>query len=143
MKFKWVFISLFFLCCNFAIAQIGSSIYGKVVNDSNKAPLSGVGVTLFTHDSETQYATTTGNNGVFAFNNIPPGKYRIQASFIGFQPVVTDITVSTTTVNAGVLKLRWMSTTMQTAVIVGKVIPVEQKGDTTEFNAEAYKTHPD
>ncbi len=144
MKHKWLLTSiLFFLCYSFSNAQSGSSIYGKVVNDSNKAPLSGVGVTLFTRDSVRQYAATTGNNGVFAFNNIPPGKYRIQATFIGFQPIVTDVNVSTTTVNAGVLKLRWMPTTMQTAVIVGKVIPVEQKGDTTEFNAEAYKTHPD
>jgi hypothetical protein len=133
---------IIFLCQSFAKAQT-SSIYGKVVNDSDRSPLVGVGVLLYTPDSLHQYTAVTGKTGVFVFDNIDQGKYKLQISYIGFQNIITDVNANKPTVNAGMLKMKWLSTTMKTAVIVGKVIPVEQKGDTTEFNAEAYKTHPD
>jgi hypothetical protein len=143
MKGKLLYILLLiFLCQGFAKAQT-SSIYGKVVNDSDRSPLVGVGVLLYTPDSLQQFTAVTGKNGVFVFDNITQDKYKLQISYIGFQTVITDVNVNKPTVNAGMLKMKCLSTTMKTAVIVGKVIPVEQKGDTTEFNAEAYKTHPD
>ncbi len=143
MKSKWLILLLItFLCYSYTIAQT-SAIYGKVVNDSDRTPLIGVGVVLYTLDSANQFTATTGSNGIFSFSNINPGKYKLQTSYIGFQSVVTDVNVSKPTVNVGQLKLKWLATTMKTAVIVGKVTPVEQKGDTTEFNADAYKTHPD
>lgn len=134
---------LSFFCSYQVAAQALSSVYGKVINDSDHTPLPGVSVVLYTADSTGQYAATTGNNGVFAIFSVPPGKYKLQTSFIGFQPITTTINVSGLTVNAGAFKLKWLTTTMNAAVIVGKVTPVEQKGDTTEFNADAYKTHPD
>lgn len=139
-------ILILFLFLGFTVigySQALSSVYGKVINDTDRTPMAGVSVTLFTPDSAHQYLATSGTNGVFTFSNIPSGKYRLQANFIGFQPVFTTINANTPTVNAGVFRLKWLAATLGTAVIVGKVTPVEQKGDTTEFNADAYKTHPD
>ncbi|MGP8215284.1 MAG: outer membrane beta-barrel protein [Bacteroidia bacterium] len=138
-----VIILSFLFCQRSATAQTYSSIYGKIVNDSNRAPLIGVGITLYTPDSLKQVTVMTGNNGVFMFNNVPAGKYKLRATYIGFQTIITDVNAYKPTVNAGQFRMKWIPTTIGTAVIVGKVIPVEQKGDTTEFNADAYKTQPD
>ncbi|HTB05753.1 MAG TPA: TonB-dependent receptor [Bacteroidia bacterium] len=139
---RFITLLLVLLSNSIVKAQI-NSIYGKVVNDSNHAPMAGVGVLLYTPDTLKQFTAITGNNGVFVFNNVALGNYKIQISYIGFQTVVSDLNVSKPVTNAGVLKLQWLTTTMKTAVVEGKVIPVQQKGDTTEFNADAYKTHPD
>jgi hypothetical protein len=138
--FFGLFVAL--LCSAYTSAQT-SSIYGKVVNDSNHTPMLGVGVLLYSPDSSKQYSAATDKNGIFTIYNVPNGKYKLQTSYIGFQSTITDVNANKPTVNIGALKLKWISTTMQVAVIQGKVIPVEQKGDTTEFNADAYKTHPD
>ncbi len=139
---KYFGLLIVVLFAHIAIAQT-SNIYGKVVNDSNRLPMFGVGVLLYSPDSLKQFTATTDKNGIFTFYNIVTGNYKLQTSYIGFQTVITNIIANKPTVNIGVLKMKWISTTMSVAVIQGKVIPVEQKGDTTEFNADAYKTHPD
>ena len=141
---RFYFYSLFIvlLCRSYASAQT-SNIYGKVINDSDHTPLIGVGVLIYSPDSSKQYSGTTDKNGIFAIYSVPNGKYTLQTSYIGFQTVTTQVNANKQTVSVGALKMKWMTTTMQVATIQGKVIPVEQKGDTTEFNADAYKTHPD
>jgi len=120
-----------------------SNIYGKIVNDTSHAPMPAVGVTVYLPDTSKQYSGVTDKNGVFVITNVPYGNYKVQASFIGFQTIVTSIVANKATVNVGALKMKWLPTTMKEAIVHANVIPVEQKGDTTEFNADAYKTHPD
>ncbi len=66
-----------------ALAQknILISIKGRVVNNDTGQPLEYVNVFL----SNTTIGTTTGKNGEFVINNIPPGSYDIVFSYIGFE----------------------------------------------------------
>lgn len=143
MKIIRQFLSAFVLLCPGILMAQTSNIYGKIVNDSNHAPMPVVGITVYLPDTSKQYSGVTDKNGVFVITNVPYGSYKIQASFVGFQTIITSVIANKATVNVGALKMKWLPTTITEAVVHGNVIPVEQKGDTTEFNADAYKTHPD
>lgn len=117
-------------------------IIGKFISDSDKSILPGVIVTLYTPDSAQQFVTSTDNNGIFIFDNIISGRYRLRASFIGFQDFNIRLAASVTNINMGILKMKWGTTDIKGVTIHGTV-PVQQKEDTTEYNADAFKTQPD
>lgn len=117
-------------------------IYGKFISDSTKIPMQGVAVTLYTPDSSKQFFTVTDNNGIFVFQNILPARYRLKASFIGFQDFNIRLAQSFTDINMGVQKMKFGTTDIKQVTIHG-VVPVQQHEDTTEYNADAFKTQPD
>ncbi len=81
-----------------AWAQAGK-IAGRVTDASTGEPLPGVNVVVV---GSTQ-GSTTDVDGYYNILNVPPGTYRLRASFIGFTPqVVEDVRVNidlTTTIN--------------------------------------------
>ncbi len=113
-------------------------ISGKFVNDSDKSVLSGVSVTLYTPDSLKQYQALTDNSGNFTFDNIPPSRYRIRATYIGYADFNIRLAVSATDINMGTLKMKWVSTNIK-GVTVNGIVPVRQNEDTTEYSADAFK----
>lgn len=89
MKLKNKFLlSLIFILLRFAPVEANESstigenctISGFVYDSSTKEVL--VGVTVFLEG--TKIGTVTNKNGFFALNNVPPGKYKIVLSFIGY-----------------------------------------------------------
>jgi len=117
-------------------------IFGKFISDSDRTVMQGVGVTLYTPDSARQYFSVTDNNGIFMFQNIPQGRYRIRASFEGYQDFNIRLALSSTDINMGTQKMKFGVTNIKTVTIHGTV-PVQQHEDTTEYNADAFKTQPD
>jgi hypothetical protein len=117
-------------------------IVGKFISDTDKSVMSGVAVTLYTPDSTQQFFTVTDNNGVFVFQNITPARYRLRASFIGYQDFNIRLALSTTNINMGIQKMKFGTTDIKGVTIHG-VVPVRQNEDTTEYNADAFKTQPD
>lgn len=117
-------------------------IYGKFISDSDKIPMQGVAVTLYTPDSAKQFFTVTDNNGIFVFQSITPARYRLRASFIGFLDFNIRLAQSFTDISMGVQKMKFGTTDIKQVTIHG-VVPVQQREDTTEYNADAFKTQPD
>lgn len=117
-------------------------IYGRFISDSDKTPMQGVAVTLYTPDSAQQFFTITDNNGIFVFQNITPARYRLRASFIGYLDFNIRFAQSFTNINMGVQKMKFGTTDIKQVTIHG-VVPVVQHEDTTEYNADAFKTQPD
>lgn len=117
-------------------------IFGKFINDSGKSVIPGIGVTLYTPDSTKQFFTVTDNNGIFMFQNVTPGRYRLRASFIGYQDFNIRLAYSTVNINMGVQKMK-LGTIDMKAVTIHGIVPVQQREDTTEYNADAFKTQPD
>jgi hypothetical protein len=71
-------------------AQEFSGVTG-IVTDSSGAVVPGVQVTLSDTKTSKEYTTTTTNQGVFTFNNIPPGVgYRISFTMQNFQTLVLN-----------------------------------------------------
>ena len=67
-----------------AHAQYRASIQG-VVTDTQGAVVSGAAVTLRNEETGQEYKTTTGSDGVFNFNSLPPSKFTLTVEKTGFR----------------------------------------------------------
>ena len=73
-----------------AHGQAGGSIQGTVVDDADDAPQAAAVVTL----EEIGQSVTTGPDGTFTIDGIPPGEYSLTVTRAGFAPVTSRITVT-------------------------------------------------
>src|SRR2546426_162385 len=65
-------------------AQYRASIQG-VVTDTQGAVVSGAAVTLRNEETGQEYKNTTGSDGVFNFNSLPPSKFTLTVEKTGFR----------------------------------------------------------
>ena len=85
-----IFLLLFFLFVQQAMAGITGKITGYVFSKKENTPLPGVNVTL----EGTTFGAASDLNGNFTILNISPGKYNVKASMIGYTPVtINDVRV--------------------------------------------------
>ena len=89
-----VLVSVLF-AVSIAIAQSGQgTIKGKMLDKSNGEPLPFANVVLMKGGSQVA-GTMTDFDGKFTFPALTPGKYDIQATYVGYQPIkVTDVSVT-------------------------------------------------
>ena len=85
---KAVFYLLFFFSIHSGIAQIVSSIRGKVVDVQSQFELPGVNVALLSVDPVV--GTATDVKGDYRLENVKVGRHKIQVSFIGYKTIVLD-----------------------------------------------------
>lgn len=74
-----------------AQAQTGT-VRGFVTDRADGEPLLGVNVVLERAGSLLLGATTNGD-GIYAISSVPPGRYQLRASFIGYETFVDSVTV--------------------------------------------------
>lgn len=88
----------FLLAPGRAIGQELGQIEGRVMDAENEESLPGANITILGSDQ----GTATGAEGRFTIENVNPGQYTLEASFIGFQAEAREVTVrsgETTRVN--------------------------------------------
>ncbi len=88
-------------------------------------------------------ATTTDKDGGFRFAPVKAGQYSVQVNFIGHKRLAKAVQVQNGPVQLGQLLLEEASTTMKEVEVVGQIPLGTQKGDTTVFNAAAFKVADD
>ena len=69
--------------------------------------------------------------------------YRFEAHSVGYEKISQVIRVNNPAADLGIFILKEAPIKYGDVVVHGRVPPAVQKGDTTEFNANAFKTHPD
>lgn len=69
--------------------QFGSSLQGTVTDESGGV-VAGVSVTLINVATNNNLTTTTNNNGVYRFNALPQGTYKVTLTQPGFSKKVVD-----------------------------------------------------
>ena len=125
-----------------AMAQ-ESDLYG-IIRLPNGAPSSGIHVWLYSLPDTTQYfVQPTDERGAFRFHGIRKGPYRFEASTVGFKKIVRVIQANGPNIDLGTIYMAEAPINLSAVTIEGRVPPATQNGDTTEFNANAFKTHPD
>ncbi|WP_207431779.1 outer membrane beta-barrel protein [Sabulibacter ruber] len=137
---RFLFMVLLLLGGYQASAQ-SFSVSGKVVDATDKSALPGATVILTRLVDSTQSVAATDTQGAFKLS-VPAGNYRLNVTFLGYQTFQKSVPVLTAT-DVGTLSLALNSQVLGEVKVVGKIPPGEQKGDTTQFNAAAFKTAPD
>ena len=69
----------------------------------------------------------------------PQKKYVLKASYLGCVSLFQEITTGKDNIDLGTLALQESSRKLEEVVVTAVRQPVEQRGDTTVYNAEAYK----
>lgn len=135
------FLYLFALLFTLPLTAQQSVIFGKVLDDSGSA-LPGAYISISQNNTEVK-AEVSDADGRFRLEAIPVGNYLFRVKFLGFKDHEQNIQLTEKPYFIRSLQLQANSLELQEVEIVGEVVTAVQKGDTTEFNADAYKTLPD
>lgn len=119
------------------------SVSGMVQDAKTKEPLIGVNVVLYApKDTVVLHSTTTDLDGAYWLSAVDTGAYTVEYSYISYKTLRRNITVSDSLILAPV-SLEEESKLLKEVVIEDKQIRVQQLGDTSQFNAGAFKTNKD
>ncbi len=122
----------------------GFSLSGKMLDQAGTEPLIGVNVVLLRAADSTQVAgTTTDVDGNFLFERLRPGGYILRATYVGYQTLNQAVTMERANKNLGNIQLEQAALELTGVTVEGTVVRAQQKGDTTEYNAGAFKVNPD
>lgn len=128
---------------HFAFAQ-SHSLRGKLIDGKDKSELISANVVVFSVSDTTQkFGTQTDLEGRFTIANMKSGQYVLTVSYIGYVPFQKNIDIAYADVDLGTLLLTPNTTVLKDVKIEATVLRAQQKGDTTEYNASAFKTNPD
>lgn len=131
----------FILCISFCAYSQNVPVSG-VLSDKTGA-LPGAAVAAYTKDSTLVTGTSSDINGNYSLQ-LPPNKsYILKYSYLGYKDKFRNIDVKTDPVTMNPLVMRDDVKSLNEVTVVGTQTRGEQKGDTTQFNADAFKTHPD
>ena len=119
------------------------SISGQIVDQTNQSLVGANVVLLQPKDSAFIKGTSTDIDGKFMIEEIKPGKLLIKISYIGYDDFFISKVISNQSISLGKQILKEKTTKLKEVSIVGTMIQVQQKGDTTQINAGAFKTNPD
>lgn len=129
-------------------SQLKAQVYnisGKIIDKSDTSyTLPGVSILLIdNNDSSKKSGTITDEDGNFTIENMSAGSYSLKATYVGYTPFQKTINITSGNVALGVIQMAPSSTTLKNVTVEAKQIRAQQLGDTSQFNANAYKTNPD
>jgi hypothetical protein len=126
-----------------ALAQT-RSVSGVVVDALEEEPLPGVTVQLKSAIDTTQiYGAVTHSNGQFSLAELPGQNYVMVIRSVGYNTFRKSIQLTQKSIHLGTIKLTPANELLQEVEVSGTLERATMKGDTTQFNADAYKVNPD
>ncbi|MEO5563545.1 MAG: outer membrane beta-barrel protein [Chitinophagaceae bacterium] len=135
-----------FLAVNCAVIAHSQTIKGKLVDLVDNKPLAGATLTLVSLKDSTQTRRSLADSsGSFTFQNLPVDSFFVKVGFIGYEEYKQIVATSDSVpvVNLGVLYIPKSTKSLSDVTVTAKIAPVQQKGDTTQFNASQFKVNPD
>jgi len=119
--------------------KLSGQIVDTISNNVNRATIS----LLKAADTANIKRTLSDSTGHFSFSNLELTTYIMRVSFQGYDVVDRYVSVSKDNpdLNVGEITLQQTLNELGT-VVVTAIVPVTLKGDTTEFNADAFGTKP-
>ena len=111
---------------------------GKVIEGPSKQPLIGANVLVKTVTDSLLTSTVTDVDGNFEVSRPWIPNVKVEISFLGFEKFSKEMAVRDG-LDLGIIALVEDSKLLGEVVIEGQVVVGEQRGDTTSFNAAAFK----
>ncbi len=134
----------FVLTAGYAQAQ-DAQITGAVRDSVGNSAVVGAYVSVARNipDAKPEYVTTD-VNGKFSMTGLTRKvQYLVKVSYVSYKDVTKIVTIDDNVRDLGTILLTEEIANLKEVKIVGQIVAAEQKGDTTQFNAAAFKTNPD
>jgi len=117
---------------------------GILTDGKDKQTLIGVVLRLnHLNDSTNTMDAVSDVDGSFVITGLSSGKYLLQASYVGYQPMSQIVQILNADLNLGTLIMVQTSSGLKGVTVTAEQIRAQQNGDTSQFNADAYKTNRD
>jgi hypothetical protein len=145
-RMKLIVVVTFLMFSIQTYAQTGN-VMGIIKDVKTRQPVQFASVAVYrATDSLFTGGGTGDENGNFKVELSTAGTYYLKISFLGYETLKTStfsISANELQKDFGNLFLKPSITSLKTVTVQTVQTRVEQKGDTTQFNANAYKTNPD
>ncbi len=134
----FVFVTLFSSLNSYSQTELS----GKVLDSKTSQKLMDARVALLSAmDSSVVKAANTDENGMYILTDLTPGNYILKTTLFEYVDQFRNVALPEgKTVLDVVMKT---DTKLEEVTVEANAVRVEQKGDTTQYNAESYKTNPD
>lgn len=136
------FLILFLVLSSQLIAQ-NNFITGRVVDSKTSEPLSSANILLYELPDSSMTGTATGRNGRFKIENVKPGAYALLVKYLGYKTFTANLEVTNKSIEMETIGLERDSVEIGQVIVTEKLPVMIQSGDTTVFNAEAFKVNKD
>ncbi len=134
---------LIFVFTALSFAQ-SNQIMGKVTDMNSGKAMQGATVQLLLQaDSVILQTKVTDAQGNFIFNNVPNNSFIVTISSLGYQQLISIVTLNNSSKDLGTLKLMQQGKDLEEVIIVGRAPAAVQIADTSQFSASQYKVNPD
>lgn len=140
------FLPIFLVISYLTIAQPDNQyrIKGTIQDATNSTPLGFANVALLSAaDSSIIAGMATNEQGGFFLTLKEPGNYILRISFLGYSTQFQSFTAEKRFTNLGTFSLKPEATNLKAVEVEGRIPPVRQFKDTTQFNAAGYKVNKD
>ncbi|MBI3511446.1 MAG: TonB-dependent receptor [Bacteroidetes bacterium] len=143
-KTTLLFFLFLFLTSTFQLAAQTHVVKGVVTDSTGNKKIFGATVILFhPHDSLAVAGAMTDSLGKFSIGGLADGPYRVKILAPGYSPGRKFAMVQSADIDLGNIFLKNDGVILDETQIKEIQTRVTQSGDTTMFNASAYKTNPD
>lgn len=141
--FKALIITVIIICFSYAKAQT-TQISGRIL-DEKKQPSFGSAIFLLSQsDSSLIKGTTSDLDGQFKLDGINTNSsYIIKITSLGYNTIFKSVQINTTPIALPVFNLKSNSTILKEVIVEAKQTIATQHGDTTSYNANAFKVNKD
>jgi hypothetical protein len=142
---KSLLLLLAFFSYQFVAAQDNLlTVQGTIIDHADGSAIPGVTVLLVNvKDSTLSRFGVTDSKGAFEITRVEKAFYRININSLGYKPYTRILRITVDNYNFGAIALQEDTKMLENVNVIGEVIPMEQKGDTTLYNADAFKVNPD
>lgn len=140
-KTVFVLCILHFVVSTNAVAQV-ISVKGKITDEKNGS-LPGAAISLLNTDSSIVASAVSDIDGLFVFTTSVSGSKLLRVTFLGFNDHYQSVELNQPVINAGLIRLKETSTQLNELNVTEEKIPVQTKGDTVQYNADAFKVNRD
>ena len=133
------------LCSAPGFAQHKYLVKGSVLDTADRLKLLNSSVSVLNaKDSTLKSFTRTAEDGSFAMDKLTQGKYILLVTYPGYADYVESFSLDSLKPQRdfGSVNLLLKSKLLEDVLIKGQAAAIKINGDTTEFNAAAYKTQP-
>ena len=143
MKFTGITL-LFIIATTFTLYSQTYTIEGTVLDEKDKSSMPSVIITMRpVGDTTNKYMAATDMDGKFKIDVPKPGKYSVEFHSMSYERKTRELDVTNPVTNVGEITMKDDAINLKEGNVEGKIPLAVQNGDTTQYNADAYKVNKD